>query len=342
MMTSKDKLAPKEELRMIYTDVVNGFSVASHPKHGVFYIKHMDNNISSDIDHKRKLYFEKAKKEGLPTTEEKEEFLVKEGTWADEEKRKVGELESYVENLKKTQSKLVLKKQIDVISNDIREAEEELSELMEKRFSLIGLTAEIYSTKKVNEHYVFQTVFKDSKLETPLFSDEEFDELSEEQLGSVVVAYNGRMDRFVDLNLKRIAVSGFYLNNFYLCKDNPFIFYGKPVVNLTYPQSELFSFGRYFKNILTELKHPPTEEQLDDPDKLIEMFNVSKNAEKVLTEGKATAGKDKVVSTVVGATKEDLERMGAQNDPGAKDINQIAAEQGGHLSMEDLIKLHKM
>ena len=80
------------------------------------------------------------------------------------------------------------------------------------------------------------------------------------------------MDRFADINLKRVAVSGFYLNNFYLCKDNPFIFYGKPVVGLTYPQTELFSFGRYFKGILTEIKPPPTEEQLDDPDKLIEML----------------------------------------------------------------------
>ena len=158
----------------------------------------------------------------------------------------------------------------------------------------------------------------------------------------MVTIYNGRMDRFTEINLKRLAVSGFYLNNFYLCKDNPFIFYGEPVVNLTYPQIELFSFGRYFKNILSELKHPPTEEQLDNPDKLIEMFNISKNAEKVLSEGKATAGKDKVVSTVVGATREDLERMGAQSDPGAVDINQIAAEKGGHLSMEELIKLHKM
>ena len=342
MMIDKNKLVPKEELRMIYTDVVNGFSLADHTKYGKFYIKHMDNGISSDIDYQRKYYLEKAKKEGLPTTKEKEDFLVEEGTWANEEKRKVSELEGYIENLKRTQSKLVLKKQIDSISDDIKKAEEELSELIEKKLSLIGLTAEVYSNKKVNEYYIFQTVFKDPKLENPLFSDEEFDELSEEALGSVVVIYNDRMDRFADVNLKRLAVSGFYLNSFYLCKDNPFIFYGKPVVGLTYTQTELFSFGRYFKSIITELKHPPTEEQLDDPDKLIELFNVSKNAEKVLSEGKATAGKDKVVSTIVGATKEDLDRMGAQSDPGAVDINQVAAEKGGHLSMEELIKLHKM
>ena len=332
----------KEELRLVYTDVVDGYTMADNTSFGVFYIQHMDNRISSDIDYKRKLYFDKAKKEGLPTTEEKEEFLVEEGTWADEEKRKMAELESYIDNLKKTQSKLVLKKQIDSISNDIERAEKEFQELTEKKFSLIGLTAELYSAKKVNEYYIFETIHKDSELKVRLFSDEEFDELSEGDLASIVSSYNERMARLEQKNLKRVAVCGFYLNLFYLCKDNPFIFYGKPLTQLTHPQADLFSFGRYFKNILTELKHPPTEEQLDDPDKLIELFNVSKNAEKVLTEGKATAGKDKVVSTVVGATKEDLERMGAQNDPGAVNINKIAEEKGGHLSMEELIKLHKM
>ena len=148
---------------MVYTDIVNGFSVANHSKYGKIYIKHMDNNISSDIDYQRKFYFEKAKKEGLPTTEEKEDFLVEEGTWADEEKRKVAELEGYAANLKKTQSKLVLKKQIDSISDDIKKAEEELEELLSRKFSLIGLTAEIYSNKKINEYYIFQTVFKDPK-----------------------------------------------------------------------------------------------------------------------------------------------------------------------------------
>ena len=243
MTLKENKVIPKEELRMIYTDIVNGFSVVNHSKYGKFYIRHMDNDISSDIDYQRKFYLEKAKKEGLPTTKEKEDFLVEEGTWANEEKRKVLELEGYIENLKKTQSKLVLKKQIDSISNDIKKAEEELIELTNKKFSLIGLTAELYSNKKVNEYYIFQTVFKETKMETSLFSDEEFDELSEEALGSVVAVYNERMERLTDINLKRLAVSGFYLNSFYLCKDNPFIFYGKPVTALTYPQIELFSFG---------------------------------------------------------------------------------------------------
>ena len=327
---------------MIYTDIVDGYTAVENEKFGAFYIRHMNNRVSSDIDYRRKSYFDKAKGEGLPTAEEKEEFLLEEGTWADEEKRKLAELENYVENLTKTREKLVLKKQIDSVTDDLEKARGELGEITDKKFSLIGLTAELYAAKKVNEYYIFETIYKDSELKTRLFTDEEFDELPEEDLASIVGGYNERMVRLEQSNLKRVAVSGFYLNLFYLCKDNPFIFYGKPLTQLTHPQADLFSFGRYFKNILTELKHPPTEEQLDDPDKLIELFNVSKNAEKILTEGKATAGKDNVISTVVGATKEDLERMGAQNDPGAVDINKIAEEKGGHLSMEELIKLHKM
>lgn len=327
---------------MIHLDIINGQSAAKHGKYGTFFVKHLDNRGSCDIDYIRKEHLAKAKAQKLPTTEEREQQLIEDESWTDKESRRVDELKVYAKNLRVTMGKLVLKKQIDTMSEDINKAEKEILELVMKRDELIGMTADKYANKKVNEHYIYRTSFKDKELKTPLFTEEEYDELSDQEIGSLVFAYNEKMDHFCDINLKRIAVSGFFLNVYYLCKDDPFIFYGKPLVELTFHQVDLFSFGRYFKHVMAELKHPPTDEQLDDPDKLIEMFNVSKNAEKVLSEGKATSGKDKVVSTVVGATKEDMERMNVQNESGAVDINKIAEEKGGHLSMEDLIKLHKM
>ena len=134
-------------------------------------------------------------------------------------------------------------------------------------------------------------------------------------------------------------MSSFFLNNFYLCEDNPQIYYGKPVVELTYNQSELFSYGRYFKYILSEMKNKPHPDVMDDPDKLIELYNVGKNADKI-KESMENAD----ASTVVGATNEDLERMGlkAPTDEPQQGISLAAeaAKKGGKLSMEDLMKLH--
>ena len=58
------------------------------------------------------------------------------------------------------------------------------------------------------------------------FSPEEFDELSEIDLGKVILVYNTVANRFSEYNMKRVALSSFFLNNYYLCKDNPFIFFG--------------------------------------------------------------------------------------------------------------------
>ncbi len=95
--------------------------------------------------------------------------------------------------------------------------------------------------------------------------------------------------------------------------------------------------GRYFKNILSDLKHDPDPEIMDDPDKLIEMFNVSKNSEKIKEKMS-----DSDATTVVGATQEDLERMGitSPHEDGAVSLSKAAAEKGGSLEMEDLMKLH--
>ena len=140
--------------------------------------------------------------------------------------------------------------------------------------------------------------------------------------------------------MKRVALSGFFLNNFYLCKDNPFIFYGKPVVELTYHQGDLFSYGRYFKHVLSEMKHQPPPDVMEDPDKLIEQYDVQQNQEK-MNEGKDTSG---TASTYIGATKEDMDSLGiteeVKNDPNVVDLNEELAKADGDLSMEDLIKLH--
>ena len=49
-------------------------------------------------------------------------------------------------------------------------------------------------------------------------------------------------------------------------------------------------------------------------------------------------------TTVVGATQEDLERMGisktTQEGENVVNLNEVAAKKGGNLNMEDLIKLH--
>ena len=320
-------------------DILRGFSKVTDTSYGDFYIKHIDNFDSEEIDEKGEEYKNHAIKQGLPSTKEKLEQLKQDESWTDEDERKISDLEKMITNLKITKSKILLKAQIDQLQKQIQDTEKELNGLKVEKANLIGYTSDIYSGKKINEFYVLNTSYKDKELKKPLFSKEEFEELQEKDITLLIKYYNDCSEKAGEENIKRIALSGFFLNNFYLCEDNPQIYYGKPVVELTYNQSELFSYGRYFKHILSEMKNKPHPDVMDDPDKLIELYNVGKNADKI-KESMENAD----ASTVVGATNEDLERMGlkAPTDEPQQGISLAAeaAKKGGKLSMEDLMKLH--
>ena len=146
------------------------------------------------------------------------------------------------------------------------------------------------------------------------------------------------------LNYKRIALSTFFLNYFYLCDDNPNIFYGRPVVKLSYNQVELFGYARHYKNALQEMKTNPPDELYDDPEKLEEWVSAGKNADKVMEKNKQD--REHGASSIVGATKEDLKRLGYtyedNTDVSKTNLSEKAnSSKKQRLSFEDLIKIHE-
>jgi|TARA_R110000751_G_scaffold207562_1_gene311396 hypothetical protein len=320
-------------------DILRGFSKVCSPSYGDFFIKHLDTYDSEEIDEKGEEYKNHAIKQGLPSTEEKLEQLKEDGSWTEEEDKQLQDLQSMVINLRITKSKFVLKLDTDSLQKQIDDTGKEINELLLEKINLIGYTSDVYASKKINEFYVINTSYKDKELKEPLFSKDEFEELQEKDITLLIRYYNEVTNKAGEENIKRIALSAFFLNNFYLCEDNPQTYYGKPVVDLTYNQGELFIYGRYFKHILSEMKNKPHPEVMDDPDKLIELYNVGQNADKM-----KQSMENADATTVVGATNEDLERMGLK---GPSDEPQTgvslqaeAAKKGGKLSMEDLMKLH--
>lgn len=318
-------------------DVIRGYNKSYLEKFGTFYLKHIDLFSSEEIDERKKEYENHAKSKGLPTEEEKLKDLEKEGLWSSEKDTRIKECLQQASALKITKSKFILQADMDSIQKQIENIQQEHAEIASEKLELVGYTVESYATKKVNEFFIYTTSYKDIECTVPLFSREVFEEIHEKDIFLLIANYNTLSAMYSDDNLKRVALSGFFLNSFYLCEDNPFIFYGRPVVELTFNQNELFSFGKYFKHILSELKHDPDPETMSDPDKLIDLFNVSKNSDKIkqkMDESSAT--------TVVGATQEDMKRMGLTSGQpdGAVSLAKAAAEKGGSLDMNDLIKLH--
>ena len=199
-------------------------------------------------------------------------------------------------------------------------------------------TVEGFADKKVNEQYIRLSTYEDEFFEENKFTREEFDELENEDILELVSLYNATTSKFLGDNLKYAALSPIFLNFFYLCDDNVVNFYGKPVVELSFYQAELFGYGMRFKNILSDTKNKPPDHVAEDPEKLIEWAEANKNAEQHLkNDGESEDGS---ATSLVGATKEDLEHLGIDTKTEGISLQKAAEKSGGSLNMEDLMKLH--
>ena len=329
---------PLERLKSVFSDIIRGATLLKMEPYGEIFVKHFTNFDSSGVDELSLKYKEKAAKQGLLNEKDKLELLAKDKLWDPKKDKEIAETKNFIKSLSINKSKLFLKSQIDNMAKQIKDEEEKLEKLQAERADVVGMTVETYAAKKGSDHYIYLSLFKDEGMKERLFSEEEFEELQAQDLYNIIENYNSRMDFFTSKHLKKVAVSNFFLNFYYLCEDNPYTFYGKPIVNLTYYQIELFGYGRYFKQILSDSKTRPPEEMMDDPDQVIEWYESNKNAEKVM--GKSKSDKEGATS-IVGATKEDLKRLGmAEQHESSISLAKEAAKKGGQLSMEDIMKLH--
>jgi len=332
----------ESNLKIIFSEIIKGYSKKNIEGIGTLFFKHINNQDSADIDIYNQQFADKAKSMGLPTAKEQEEYLIKEGLWEESKNKRIIELDKFISNLKTTKSKLFLKSQIDQLNSEIDKNEAELKALQYEKKDLIGYTVEEYTAKKINEYYMYVSLFKDEKLKERFFTEIDYEELDNKEIIILINNYNQVNDKFNDNNLKKISLTSYFGNIFHLSNDDPFTFYGKPLVELSFYQIELFSYGRYFKTIISNAKTKPPQYLMKDPEGLIEWFEGSKNAEEVLNKNTKMTQKDNIATSIVGATHDDLKRLGLKTEEKSTDIDlaKEAAKKGGKLDMQDLIKLH--
>ena len=323
------------ELKVVFSEILRGYTLVES-SFGNIRIKHFTNFDSAELDIKNRLFYQKAVSKGLPTRKERVDFLLKEGIWTEEKSKKILEVKSFIAGLRNSKSKVFLQTHIDQINSDLKENETQLAVLTLEKEELIGFCAETYASRRINEHYMFNALLKENG--EKLFSPEVFEELDEGKLMKLISIYNKNTKKFESGQLKRLAVSACFTNLFYLSENNAYTFFGKPLVELTFYQIELFGHGRYYKSLLENSNSKPPDDIATNPDKMVEWFDSSKSAKETLDKSKAAEEGGTV--SLVGATKEDLKRLGLDNPNETVNLAKKAAEKGGKLNMEDMMKLH--
>ncbi len=333
-----------EEAQRVYKDILNGYSVILL-KNETFYVKHLSDLDHGSIQEYKKSCFKEAAGKGVLTEAQQLETLIEQELWSREKEDRIRILKDELSNLNTTRRKLVLKKQIAHIDKEIKGYTKEIGELLDEKDELMGITCETYSEKKLNERYVYYCLFKDKKLKERLFSEEDFEDLDDAELGQLIRNNNEKLSELSSDNINRIAACPFFLNSLMLCDDNPLVYYGKPVIELTNFQQMLFSTGKRYKSTIERSGQVPP-----DTTSLTQMVSWYENTS-ASSSGSSSGGSEDGAAgqTIFGADKEELKNLTRDKSDNrvVKDLDKSAdkiLKEGGkdktYLDMNDMLKLH--
>jgi hypothetical protein len=314
-----------------FRDICQGYTVISCNL-GKFYFKHINVSDQVLLDESKDQYTEEAKNRGIPTIEEALINLKEEGYWTEKDENSIKQEEVFLLKINEQKKSTYLKSQIDILNKQINDSTAKLNQLKNTRSSYLGNTCENYAEQRVTEEFLKFTLFKDADLKNLYFTDNEFDELSSDDLSSLIGFYNKTLTEFADSRIQRLVLEDFFTYYMPYCED-PIHFYGKPIINLTYNQLRLILYARYFKNILSTNDKIP-ENYRKDPDKLIDYVNANEKAKEKMQQ------KDNQATSIVGATKEDYKYINMdKGNAKSVSLSEEAKKKGGSLDMKDLMKL---
>ena len=319
--------------RKIFRDVVRGYS-STILEEDFVYVKHLTPHDQVELEEIEERYFNIALRKGVPTEEEMLLFLKEEEQWSDADDKFIEDKKYFLDTLKTAKSKMVIKRQIDQQEKTIQEETLLLARKEAEKISLLGNTCEKYAKDRLNDFYMIKSFFKDKNLSEPLFSEDKFDEMENQDIKKVVFRYNELFEGFNEESIQYTILEDFY-NPYLSFAEDSMQFYGKPFCELTYNQIRLIVYTRVFKNIFDTNENIPDNIR-KDPAKLLE-FGSSSKEERDKTKQKLSQGS---AGTLVGAKEEDYEYLGIERPKGGVSLHEEAKKKGGTLNMEDLMKLH--
>lgn len=317
--------------RKLFNEIVNGYSPCLI-KEEEAYIKHQSVSDLVDYESVYDLHLNRAKLKGLPTKEEVFDNLNEEGIWTKSDDSELDSQKFYIQSLIKNKKNVFLKSAVDSINKQIKEAENKYLELSSKKSNLISNCCETYALNRANDHYMFSSFHRDKALREKFYSQEEYEYMGAKEVGSLVKIYNEFYSNFSEKNIQNLVLQDFY-KIYYSFSETTTDFFGIPVVKLNSFQLNLIIYTRIFKNIFDTSDEIPDRIK-NDPEALLDFANSSD----ARNEMKNKMSDDSSASTIVGATKEDLDELGLSSN-GGKSLEEAVKKKGGSLSMKDLIDL---
>lgn len=295
------------------------------------YLKHFSIRDQRYIHRYYEKYKTIAMNKGIPSEEEMLLQLKEDGLWSDKEEDQIASLKSEIDGLSQTKKKLILPSQKNDLQKQIDEKNAELNKLLKMRRDVVGKTAEEYASVRANEEFIRYIIYKDPQLSQHYFTDDQFANLSDDEIAPLLKQYEICGKRLCEENIQHVVLRDFF--NMYISQtEDVSAFYGKPIVQLSAYQLKLALYARIFFNIFQYNEDIP-EHIKKDPTAVLNFSENKKNK----TSPTNFASKETGATAVFGATQEDLEFI----DPNAKTLklSDELKKQGGSMNMEQLMEL---
>jgi len=327
------------EYGRIYSEICRGFSTDIIEKSAV-YFKHptVAEHFSTYANYD--LFIREGRKKGLLLESEKVEEAIDGGWWSSDKESKINFLRKTVQNLFKTRDRLLYASQKVEIEKQIRQNEAILITYTKERREIVGYSLEDYAHSKLTEELLIVFTYKNSDFTQRLFSNRhEYYNLTDGHVEKIKNAFDTFSRVFNHETIRKIAACGFFQNLVYLNED-AYSFWGNPTTKCTKYQIDVLLYGKMYKNMIksyAENSKPVPEEALNDPDKFVEWTdNQSRDPATRARSKKSGDGSSNRVSSAVGATKEDLDKLGVKVEKlKGKSLLQLAQEKGGTLEKSD-------
>lgn len=297
-------------LRRAFMDIAKGYSIAKVNEQTA-YIKHFSIFDQEDLDQKYNQRLERLTRQGVISRENRLKELAASGEWTEHDERKIDEQEAFLTNLQSTKKALVIVSQIQQVQARIEEVQDELNKLRSEKESFLSSTAESFANRYLNDLSIYNSFYKDTDLSQTFFSYEEFEELERKEIYELIKIYNDCFDAVSLDKIKHLALSGLFVNYFNINENNPNDLFQRPPLELSFYQVNLITYCKIFKSIFKNVPDIPDEVK-DDPDQLLEFAESGHKMKEKMEEMKRKAAKTGQgrAQSIVGATKEDMEKVG--------------------------------
>jgi hypothetical protein len=330
-MTSRQESLTNSKLFLLFNEIIKGYSKRRFRNSPIF-IKHLGISEKAFFDFRFQEFYDYAIASGIPCEDDALKRAIDEQFWSKKEEEEITVSKNYIDRLILTKKNLIRKLEIEAISTQIDEERKKLAKKISERKEILGKTAEEYASNRSNDYIIYESLFKDESLKERVFTENDFEEMTYEDLVEYILFFNEYMDEFKEYHLQKISLLDFF-QPYYLVLDQPMQLWGKPMVQLSDFQVRTTIYGKIFKNVFETNENIPDNVR-NDPDKLFEYTDRSKAKKNFESKQK---NKDKAsAEAVFGATKEEIEEM---KGVGAKSLNQVMKGKK-MMNMEELMKLH--